>query len=135
MLAGIISRATNNPYTSNIYRFWVLEYWQETFSYHFGSSGKSHSGIFFLGEGRRSPDQEQTPLEKIGKALIEEYSKHKNDTDAQKLGVPALLWVKFLYIKNKFESIDMDEHKDFVESASPLDWMGKDELSDLLLAS
>jgi hypothetical protein len=125
------SNPVANQYTSGSYRFHLLEYLKEILSCHFGSSGKSRSIILNLGGRRRSPDQEQTPLEKIGKALIEEYSKHKNDTDAQKLGVPALLWVKFLYIKNKFESIDMDEYKDFVELASPLDWMGKDELPEI----
>ncbi|MEI8676605.1 P-loop NTPase fold protein [Pseudoalteromonas sp. Hal040] len=123
--------AVANPYTSGIYRFYLLEYLQEIFSSHFGSAGKNRSGIFFLGEGRRSPTQEQTPLEKLCKTLTEEYKKHQYDTDAQMLGVPALLWVKFLYIRNKFESIDMDEYKDFVELASPLDWMGKDELPEV----
>ncbi|ABE56801.1 KAP P-loop [Shewanella denitrificans OS217] len=120
-----------NQYTSGSYRLYLIEYLKEILSSHFGSSGKSRSIIYNLGGRRKSPDQEQTPLEKIGKALTEEYKKHQNDTDAQTLGVPALLWVKFLYIKNKFESIDMDEYKDFVELASPLDWMGKDELPEI----
>ncbi|MGL6316649.1 KAP family P-loop NTPase fold protein [Vibrio sp. WXL103] len=123
--------AVANPYTSGIYRFYLLEYLQEIFSSHFGSAGKNRSGIFFLGEGRRSPAQEQTPLEKLCKTLTEEYKKHQHVTGAQMLGLPALLWVKFFYIRNKFESIDMDEYKDFVELASPLDWMGKDELPEV----
>jgi len=87
--------------------------------------------MFFLGESRRSTTPEQTPLEKICKTLTEEYKKHQYDTDTQMLGVPALLWIKFFYIRNKFESIDMDEYKDLVELASPLDWMGKDELTEI----
>lgn len=123
--------AVANHYKSGIYRFYLLEYLQEIFSSHFGSAGKKHSGISFLGEGHRSPTKKQTPLEKICKTLTEEYQKHQYDTDAQMLGVSALLWVKFFYIRNKFESIDMDEYKDFVELASPLDWMGKDELPEV----
>lgn len=123
--------AISNPYTSGVYRFYLLEYLQEVFSSHFDSTGKSRSGIFFIGESRRSSTQEQTPLEKLCKTLYEEYKKHQYDADAQTSGVPALLWVKFFYIRNKFESIDMDEYKDFVELASPLDWMGKDELPEI----
>jgi hypothetical protein len=123
--------AVPNPYTSGCYRFHLLEYMQEIFSSHFGSVGKSSLGVFFLGEGRRSSTPEQTPLEKLCNNLTEEYKKHQNDTDAQMLGVPALLWVKFFYIRNKFASIDMDEYRDFVELASPLDWMGKDELPEM----
>ncbi|WP_211085996.1 hypothetical protein, partial [Shewanella oncorhynchi] len=42
----------------------------------------------------------------------------------------ALLWAKFLYIRNQFKEIDMDEYKDFVELASPLDWMGQEDLTE-----
>lgn len=120
-----------NPYKSGVYRFYLLEYLKEVFSSHFDSTGKSHPAIFYIGESRRGPTQEQTPLEKICKTLYEEYRKHQYNADELTLGVPALLWVKFFYIRNKFESIDMDEYKDFVELASPLDWMGKDELPNI----
>ncbi|EGQ7831260.1 NTPase KAP [Vibrio vulnificus] len=123
--------AVANPYTSGKYRFYLLEYLKEIFSSHFNSVGKSYPRISFTSAGHRNPTQEQTPLEKLCKALTEEYKKHRYDTDAQMLGLPALLWVKFIYIRNKFESIDMDEYKDFVELASPLDWMGKDELPEI----
>ncbi|EJN6826666.1 NTPase KAP [Vibrio cidicii] len=123
--------AVKNPYSSGIYRFYLLDYLKEIFSSHFNSSGEFHAGMHFLGDNRWSPTPEQTPLEQICKTLHEEYKKYQYDIDAQKLGVPALLWVKFFYIKNKFESIDLDEYKDFVELASPLDWMGKDELPEI----
>ncbi|EGQ8139788.1 KAP family P-loop NTPase fold protein [Vibrio cholerae] len=120
-----------NPYKSGVYRFYLLEYLKEVFSSHFDSNGKYHPAMFLMGESRRGPTQEQTPLEKICKTLYEEYRKYQYNADEQTSGVPALLWVKFFYIRNKFESIDMDEYKDFVELASPLDWMGKDELPNI----
>lgn len=43
---------------------------------------------------------------------------------------PAILWMKFFYLRDNFKSIKMDDYKDFVELASPLDWMGKDELTE-----
>lgn len=120
-----------NPYTSGIYRFYLLEYLQDIFSSHFGSVGKSRSMALFLGGNQRNNSPKQTPLEKISHTLNEEYNKHRFEPDMQMLGVSALLWVKFFYIRNKFESIDMDEYKDLVELASPLDWMGKDELTEV----
>ncbi|MCG9729169.1 KAP family NTPase [Shewanella sp. Isolate13] len=120
-----------NPYRSGCYQFSLLEYLQQIFSDHFGSSGKSRSLIISIGGSRRSPDREQTPLEKLSKTLIEEYKKHQYDSSSLMLGEPALLWVKFFYIKNKFNAIDIDKYKDFVELASPLDWMGKDELPEM----
>ncbi len=123
-----------NRYTSGSYRFYLIKYLQEIFSSHFGSTGKTGkfpSESLFLGQDHSSRTQEQTPLEKLSKTLTEEYTKHQYDKDAQMLGVPALLWVKYFYIKNKYDSIDMDEYKDFVELASPLDWMGKDELPEI----
>jgi len=120
-----------NPYTSGIYRFYLLEYLQDIFSSHFGSVGKSRSMALFLGGNQRNNSPKQTPLEKISHTLNEEYNKHRFEPDMQMLGVSALLWIKFFYIRNKFESIDMDEYKDLVELASPLDWMGKDELTEV----
>lgn len=121
-----------NEYKSGCYRFNLLEYLQEIFSPHLGASRKPSLGIFFAGESRRAPTQELTPLEKISKALTDEYRKYQYDIDAQMLGTPAFLWVNFFYIENKFDSIDMDEYKDFVELASPLDWMGKDDLTEIV---
>lgn len=120
-----------NPYTSGIYRFYLLEYLQDIFSSHFGSVEKSRSMALFLGGNQRNNSPKQTPLEKISHTLNEEYNKHRFEPDMQMLRVSALLWVKFFYIRNKFESIDMDEYKDLVELASPLDWMGKDELTEV----
>ncbi|MCG3811158.1 NTPase KAP [Photobacterium damselae] len=117
-----------NPYRSGCYEFDFITYINEIFSVHFESVRKSHSGILFNRANRGINTPEQTPLEKVSEALKEEFKKSGNETDFQKMGTSAILWIKFFYINNKFDSIDMDEYKDFVELASPLDWMGKNEL-------
>ncbi|GIC02561.1 Putative phage protein [Vibrio cholerae] len=120
---------TANPYISGNYRFHLLQYLKEIFCYHLGSFRKSPSTRLSL--GGNSKGVEQTPLEKICKSLIDEYNKNQNDKYAQMSGTPALLWFKYIYIKSNFDSIDIDEYKDFVELASPIDWMGKDELPNI----
>lgn len=118
-----------NPYGYGCYEFDFISYINEIFSVHFESVHKYRTGILFANRTNRGSNaQEQTPLEKVSKALNEEFKKTDNEIDLQRMGASTILWLKFFYIKNKFDSIDMDEYKDFVELASPLDWMGKDEL-------
>lgn len=119
----------SNPYTSGCYKFHLIEYFKEIFSSHFRSTGKPLSSIALLARNQRRTSEEQTTLQKINQNLIEEYKKYQYDVEEQKIGVPAILWVKFIYINKSFETIDMEEYKDFVELASPLDWMGKEELT------
>lgn len=71
-----------------------------------------------------------TPFEKLGETLSEEYQKNQYNEDELFSETISLMWAKFIYIQNKLESIDKDEYKDFVELASPLDWMGIDDLTD-----
>ncbi|WP_318467901.1 KAP family P-loop NTPase fold protein [Photobacterium leiognathi] len=120
----------SNPYVAGVYKFELLTYLKEVFSTHFCSVGKNRTGIFAFNERRRNPVQEQTPLEKVSNALIDEYKSHRNEIDAQMSDQPAILWMKFFYLRDNFKSIKMDDYKDFVELASPLDWMGKDELTE-----
>ncbi|WP_305460728.1 hypothetical protein [Photobacterium leiognathi] len=82
------------------------------------------------GERRGSLVQEQTPLQKLTNDLIEEYKNNHHDIEEQMSGKAAILWMKFFYLRDNFKSIKMDDYKDFVELASPLDWMGKDELTE-----
>lgn len=77
----------------------------------------------------RRREREDTPLQKLCKALIEEYQK-PHSQGISLLQTSGLLWAKFLYIRKQFENIDMDEYKDFVELASPLDWMGQEDLTE-----
>jgi len=116
------------PYRSDIYCFNLLEYLKEIFSSHFGSTTRNYSG-FFIGDMSRRREREDTPLQKLCKALIEEYQK-PHSQGISLLQTSGLLWAKFLYIRKQFENIDMDEYKDFVELASPLDWMGQEDLTE-----
>ncbi|MCD9550816.1 NTPase KAP [Photobacterium carnosum] len=118
-----------NPYLSGAYRFYLIDYLQDIFSSHFNSKRAGFTGVYSLrGNDNNRLKDEQTPLEKIYSSLLGEFDNNRHNTDLLMLGKPGLLWMQFFYIKNKFDSIDMDEYKDFVELASPLDWMGKDEL-------
>lgn len=83
-----------------------------------------------LSERRGNLTQDQTPLQKLTNDLIKEYKNNPHDTEEQMSGKAAILWMKFFYLRDNFKSIKMDDYKDFVELASPLDWMGKDELTE-----
>ncbi|PSV98275.1 KAP family P-loop NTPase fold protein [Photobacterium iliopiscarium] len=118
-----------NPYLPGVYRFHLIDYFKKIFSSHFNSKGAGFVGVVSLwGNDNTRHKDEQTPLEKIYSSLLEEFDNNRHNTDLLMLEKAGLLWMQFFYIKNKFDSIDMDEYKDFVELASPLDWMGKDEL-------
>lgn len=115
------------PYHSGSYSFNLLEYLNAILSPHFGSTTR-HISTFFIGDTHRRQEREDTPLQKSCRALIE---KQRNSNHGENLfQTSALLWAKFLYIRNQFENIDMDEYKDFVELASPLDWMGQEDLTE-----
>lgn len=115
------------PYTSGTYFFNLLEYLKEIFSSHFGSTTR-HISTFFIGDTHRRPAREETPLQKSCRALIEKQ--RNSNYDENLFQTSAILWANFLYIRNQFEDIDMDEYKDFVELASPLDWMGQEDLTE-----
>ena len=115
------------PYHSGSYSFNLLEYLNAILSPHFGSTTR-HISTFFIGDTHRRQERKDTPLQKSCRALIE---KQRNSNHGENLfQTSALLWAKFLYIRNQFENIDMDEYKDFVELASPLDWMGQEDLTE-----
>ncbi|WP_140120333.1 KAP family P-loop NTPase fold protein, partial [Vibrio parahaemolyticus] len=125
-----VSSNIPNEYQAGSYRFDLLEYLKQVFSSHFESTGKTYANYGVLLSLDSSREREQTEYEKICQSLRDEYRNHRYDTDAQMVGDPALMWIKLIYIKNEYENISMDAYKDFVELASPLDWMGIDDLSN-----
>lgn len=125
-----VSSNIPNEYQAGSYRFDLLEYLKQVFSSHFESTGKTYANYGVLLRLDSSREREQTEYEKICQSLRDEYRNHRYDTDAQMVGDPALMWIKLIYIKNEYENISMDAYKDFVELASPLDWMGIDDLSN-----
>ncbi|MFA0614488.1 P-loop NTPase fold protein [Vibrio splendidus] len=118
-----------NPYRDGCYRLTVIEYLKEIFSPHFNSSTNSINHTMWIGQNT-SRSQEQTPTGKIFNTLLEKYSNTPSNSD-KILYESTALWLKFFYIEKKFETIDIDEYKDFVELASPLDWMGQEELPEI----
>ncbi|HHF3187113.1 TPA: P-loop NTPase fold protein [Vibrio alginolyticus] len=125
-----VSSNIPNEYQAGSYRFDLLEYLKQVFSSHFESTGKTYANYGVLLRSDSSRERGQTEYEKICQSLRDEYRNHQYDTDAQMVGDPALMWIKLIYIKNEYENISMDAYKDFVELASPLDWMGIDDLSN-----
>ncbi|WP_282174669.1 KAP family P-loop NTPase fold protein [Vibrio diabolicus] len=125
-----VSSNIPNEYQAGSYRFDLLEYLKQVFSSHFESTGKTYANYRVLLRLDSSREREQTEYEKICQSLRDEYRNHRYDTDAQMVGDAALMWIKLIYIKNEYENISMDAYKDFVELASPLDWMGIDDLSN-----
>ncbi|MCU8063316.1 KAP family NTPase [Shewanella sp. SM55] len=120
---GPYLRPMSIPYTSGTYFFNLLEYLKEIFSSHFG-----HSSVYFIFDMSRHSEREDTPLQETCKALIEKQRNSNHDDNL--FQTSAILWANFLYIRNQFKEIDMDEYKDFVELASPLDWMGQEDLTE-----
>ena len=124
---GSHRQSMNIPYHSGSYSFNLLEYLKEIFSSHFGSTTR-HLSAFFINDTSRHTEREDTPLQKSCRALIEKSRSSKYDDNL--FQTSAILWANFLYIRNQFEDIGMDEYKDFVELASPLDWMGREDLTE-----
>jgi len=116
-----LSAPSDNPYPFNSYEFLFIDYLKEIFSSHFGSSSSSY--FTFLS------DDEDT-LDEISMQLKKEYSVNSHKPDFYSTGLSPLLWFKYFNIKDNFKSLSIDEYKDFVELASPLDWMGEDEIPD-----
>lgn len=114
----------NNPYVKGCYQFTVMEYLKEIFCAHFHSASKTRSIISWL---ERS-SQVQTPAELAFQRLLEKYSKPETESI---MSESTILWLEFMYVEKKFDTIAIDEYRDFVELASPLDWMGKEELPEL----
>ncbi|MEZ9370452.1 P-loop NTPase fold protein [Shewanella sp. 10N.286.51.B2] len=127
----VLERAPQpNRYLEGTYYFELIEYLTSIFSPHFNSQTKMNKAFLLsLGNERASRDK-QTPLQKIGSQLVTAYGACNRSTDTNIFIYSSINWIKFIYIKSNFESIDMEAYKDFVELASPLDWMGEDEIHD-----
>ncbi|PMK09450.1 KAP family P-loop NTPase fold protein [Vibrio splendidus] len=122
-------RPTSNPYKEGCYQIALIEYLKEIFAPHFDSASTSARPTIWMGQ-RSTPTAEQKPTEKIFKDLLTLYSNIPSNSD-KIMYESTVLWLKFFYLENKFQTIDIDEYKDFVELASPLDWMGQEELPEI----
>jgi hypothetical protein len=113
----------NSRYKEGNYSFELIEYLKQIFSNHFHSTS-SNSFLSMLYPDSHSNN---SPEEEITSELI----KLSRQSDTSSTSQASILWIKLSYIKLKYNSIDMDEYKDFIELASPLDWMGKNELEEI----
>lgn len=125
---GVLSANDTNHYPVGDYHFQLLNYFKEIFAGHLGSQTRD-SAINFFSENRSHV--KKSPLEKVSFKLVEQYVQNRVITDGLKTSEITITWIQYLYINNKFNSIDIDKYKDFVELASPLDWMGEDEINGL----
>jgi hypothetical protein len=115
-----------NAYTEGCYQIPLIDYFQKVFCEHFSSTTENSYSVDLLDDTGTS----NSPLIEIKESLSEEYNSNRYTQNSNMIGNSALLWMQYLYISEKFESIGIDEYKDFVELASPLDWMGKSELDE-----
>lgn len=120
-------RPRRNPYKEGSYKLTVIEYLKEIFSAHFNSAAVAMNYGMWVGS---TSTRERTPAGKEFDGLLDKYSNTPSNSDKIMYESTAL-WLKFIYIENKFETIEIDEYKDFVELASPLDWMGQEELPEI----
>jgi len=119
----------NNPYRANCYEFLFIDYLKEIFSPHFGS-GKKTRVIALFSRKTQTRGNIQTPLEKISAEIIDVYEDSSSSEDFYLNGISSMLWFKYIHINDEYDLISNDEYSDFVELASPLDWMGEEELLD-----
>ncbi|MEZ9743036.1 P-loop NTPase fold protein [Vibrio splendidus] len=120
---------TRNPYREGRYQITLIQYLTEIFAPHFNSTSASRPTSIWMGHpSSRTPDQ--TPTEKIFNELLKLNSSTPSNS-GKIMYESTVLWFKFFYIEHKFQTIDIDEYRDFVELASPLDWMGQDELPEI----
>lgn len=56
-----------------------------------------------------SRNKGQTELQKVAESLNEEYKKNGRKPEQLVTGKSAILWMQYLYISNKFNTIDIDE--------------------------
>ena len=122
-------RPKRNPYIEGCYQLTVIEYLKDIFAVHLNSAAITMNTSIWLGTDS-THTRDQTPGEKAFDNLLGKYSNIPSNSD-RIMHESTVLWFKFFYIENKFQTIDIDEYRDFVELASPLDWMGKDELSEI----
>jgi len=125
---NLSSKPQPNQYPEGNYRFQLIEYLKEIFSNHFKSIKRSNFSMML---NDRSDSETESPILRINQSLVEKYREHKGSFDNLMTGQAALLWIKFIYLHKDFQSITTEEYKDFVELASPLDWMGKNELDEI----
>ncbi len=99
-----------NRYPEGCYCFKFIEYLTSVFSSHFSSkeTALSSSTIFFGGV-HDSRNKGQTELQKVAESLNEEYKKNGRKPEQLVTGKSAILWMQYLYISNKFNTIDIDE--------------------------
>lgn len=109
-----------NLYAEGIYTFTLMEYINTIFSEHLAHS---YTAMDFVTSISSSRMNELSDIEMIGIELNNAFNSDKPKCEQ------GGLWMKYLYIDKKYESISNDHYKDLVELASPLDWMGEDELT------
>ncbi|WP_447475156.1 KAP family P-loop NTPase fold protein [Vibrio harveyi] len=122
-------RPRRNPYIKGSYKITVIEYLKEIFAVHFAPAA-SAMDYYIFEKTQSTYTQQQTQTEKLFEALLGCHANNSFDSD-KIMYVSTALWLKFFYLKHNFDTIDIDEYKDFVELASPLDWMGKEELPEI----
>lgn len=118
----------DNKYPTGTYNFSFLDYLKIIFSSHFDSISQQQ-WIAWVGDSSVSDGITLTPLQKIARELHDLYQTNRfTSGDPHQTSKPSLAWFQYLYYKVGFDQLDKDQYSDFVELASALDWMGKEEL-------
>jgi len=118
----------DNKYPTGTYNFSFLDYLKIIFSSHFDSISQQQC-IAWVGDSSVSDGITLTPLQKIARELHDLYQTNRfTSGDPHQTSKPSLAWFQYLYYKVGLVQLDKDQYRDFVELASALDWMGKEEL-------
>ncbi|MEL4402219.1 P-loop NTPase fold protein [Shewanella algae] len=107
----------NNIYELDNYKFSLFEYIQYFGKYHFLSMAAKELRHY-------QPDEE---FRKISTEICNLY--HYNDPSLDTHA--SFLWFVYVYYSEKYNEITLEEYKDFVELAYPLDWIENSKITDL----
>ena len=118
---------TGNLYPAGTYRFSFLNYLKKVFSSHFDSISEQQFASWGINSSVHNTPT-LTPLQKTAKELNDLYNENRfNSENPHQTCKPSLAWFQYLYYKVGFDKLDKDQYRDFVELASALDWMSKEE--------
>ncbi|WP_345871398.1 KAP family P-loop NTPase fold protein [Shewanella algae] len=111
-----------NQYGSNDYSFKLHEYFEHIIKVQFNSMRPIDKTYY---------NSEEEML-KAAKELISFWEPPSKDMCVNSFSI-SFNWLKYMYYVQEFDKITIEEYRDFIELASPLNWMGLDEIRKLIV--
>ena len=121
-------RRDSNRYPTGVYTISLDKYVDKVILSHLGYS----SSILqpFISAGGYVKEPKQTPEEKVSKQLIEYTHKNSDLRRSTHDSEATALWLSYIYIVQKFETLTGQEYQQLVDFASALDWLDREEIGE-----